>query len=533
MSEQDDQAVVRRGSAVADSPLVSVCLLVLADATLALRCLDSIAAAGNGTRVETVVVANGMSPEARRPLEAREDIVLVRCSTNLGFGGGSNLAARVASGAFLLFLNDDSVLADGYVARLLATAGTDPSIGAVAGMVLSAEGAVQEAGSVLWRDGWVEHIGGSGPEDEASFSFVRDVDYASANGLLVRRAAWQTVGGFDERYFPAYYEDVDLCMALREHGYRVAYDPRARLVHLESQSTGEAYRGFLLVRNRDRFADRWREELTAFPERPTVADGGAVARWSRAIHRANGGPPLLLAVAGPDVATSEQWWDEIERLAAGGWALTVLAAPDDSAEPADPAGPGRRDRLVELGVELRTGAPATAAGIFGRDWEAVLVPVDDPRPAPVLARPDGTVVPVVPVPVDRPSPGPATDAAIRAVARREPAPRHPAPAPASADPSLPTDGPEHTDLSGELAAMELAAAKADARVSHEFARWIEGELDRTRAALDKTRTALDETVEQLNQRVAYIEALPSVRLKTWVAGHAPRAARPRPDGGRP
>ena len=81
------------------------------------------------------------------------------------------------------------------------------------------------------------HVGAGLPADSTAYGYVRYADYISANGLLVDRHAWDAVGGFDERYFPAYYEDVDLCLALLDHGYRVAYEPRARLQHLESQST--------------------------------------------------------------------------------------------------------------------------------------------------------------------------------------------------------------------------------------------------------------------------------------------------------
>ena len=90
---------------------------------------------------------------------------------------------------------------------------------------------------MLWSDGWVAHVGAGLPADSTAYQYVRYVDYVSANGLLVDRQAWDAVGGLDERYFPAYYEDVDLCLALWDHGYRVAYEPRARLRHLESQST--------------------------------------------------------------------------------------------------------------------------------------------------------------------------------------------------------------------------------------------------------------------------------------------------------
>jgi cellulose synthase/poly-beta-1,6-N-acetylglucosamine synthase-like glycosyltransferase len=113
------------------------------------------------------------------------------------------------------------------------------------------------------------------------------VDYASANGLLVTRRAWDAVGGFDERYFPAYSEDVDLCLKLSAHGYRVRYEPRARLVHLGSQGTSRAYREFLLARNQQKLVDKWGRVLDRFEPPPRAySRPERQAAMERAINRA-------------------------------------------------------------------------------------------------------------------------------------------------------------------------------------------------------------------------------------------------------
>ena len=118
--------LVQRGSDVPGSPLVSICIPVLSDATLVLGCLDSLTEGSRWNECEAIVVANGMSEAARRVLEERDDIVLVRSGTNLGFAGGNNLAAAFARGRYLLFLNDDSTVATDCIAQLLATADQGP-----------------------------------------------------------------------------------------------------------------------------------------------------------------------------------------------------------------------------------------------------------------------------------------------------------------------------------------------------------------------------------------------------------------------
>ena len=253
-----------------------MCIPVVSNHGLIESCLDSLADSRPSVDTEVVVVANGLADDAVSSLRKREDIVLVFSAVNTGFSGGNNLAARFARGEFLLFLNDDSLVEAGFIDRLLRVVQGDPLIAAAGGKILSADGTLQEAGSVLWSDGWVAHVGAGLPAESPAYGDPRDVDYISANGLLVDRQAWDAVGGFDERYFPAYYEDVDLCLALLERGYRVVYEPQAQLRHLESQSTSAPFRSFLLVRNRAQLLTKWSTLLRTFPDHPDPIDVAAI-----------------------------------------------------------------------------------------------------------------------------------------------------------------------------------------------------------------------------------------------------------------
>jgi GT2 family glycosyltransferase len=383
--------LVQRGSDVPGSPLVSICIPVLSDATLVLGCLDSLTEGSRWNECEAIVVANGMSEAARRVLEERDDIVLVRSGTNLGFAGGNNLAAAFARGRYLLFLNDDSTVETDCIAQLLATADQDPRIGAVGCRILSADGSLQEAGSVLWSDGSTERVGVGLPAGTRRYSYVRDVDYASANGLLVTRVAWSAVGGFDERYYPAYCEDVDLCLALHGQGFRVVYEPRARLRHLESQSTTSRYRLFLLRRNRQQLVDKWEMDLAALGDPPETIDDSAI---ERSVHRARGSPRrLLLATPGVTKEAGAVTWGAVEALAAGGWAITVVSpavggGPDFSSDRST-----RADRMADLGVDLRADVDEVLR-TTGTDWDVVVTAATAPWRRPVI-RPDGTEAPIV------------------------------------------------------------------------------------------------------------------------------------------
>jgi GT2 family glycosyltransferase len=351
-------------------PVVSVCVLVLSDTALVTDCLASLTTTVRKGETEFVVVANGTSDGARQVLEERDDIVLVRSGTNLGFSGGCNLAAEVARGRYLVFLNDDSTVEAECIDQLVVTAESDRSLGAVGSRILSSDGSLQEAGSVLWSDGSTAHVGVGLPAGSTAYSYLRDVDYASANGLLVRREAWDAVGGFDEIFFPAYLEDVDLCMALRRHGYRVVYQPRARIRHLESQSTTTSYRRFLMQRNRRLFAEKWPTELIRFDDRPREVDATAV---DRAVHLARGSPRRLVVAIGTGGRAPDGMWSVTEELADAGWAVTVALTPARHGHSSHPVESDRMGRLSDLGVDVHHGSVRDLFAKSGADFEAVVV----------------------------------------------------------------------------------------------------------------------------------------------------------------
>src|SRR5487761_1478402 len=144
---------VTRGGNVPGQPAVSVIILVTDDTARLLTCLDSIRrTVDRSTRVEVIVLANGTAAAALRPLEAVDDIVLLRSDVNHGFGGGGNWAARFARADRLVFLNDDVVVQAGWLTGLTSAMDSDQRIAVVGSRVVLGDGRLQEAGSVVWRD---------------------------------------------------------------------------------------------------------------------------------------------------------------------------------------------------------------------------------------------------------------------------------------------------------------------------------------------------------------------------------------------
>jgi len=246
-------------------------MLVLDDAAAGARCLDSIAAAGGPSR-EIVVVANGTSDKGLEPLRGRDDHVLLRLAANTGFSGGCNLGGQIATADHLVFLNDDVVVEPGWLEPLVDAASREPDLGAVGSLVLFPDGRIQDAGGYVWRNGVTSRLGFGERGLPPGAAGEHAADYVSACSMLVPRRAWERAGGMDTRFFPAYYEDVDLCLRMHALGLRIICEPASRVRHDVGHSTEEGWRQFIITRNHARLMERWRDELVAHEE-PAELEG--------------------------------------------------------------------------------------------------------------------------------------------------------------------------------------------------------------------------------------------------------------------
>lgn len=169
------------------------------------------------------------------------EVEILANSRNLGFAGGMNVGLRhiiAASPPFdvAVLLNQDTLVDPGWLAGLLAQF-DEPQVAAVGSKIRYPDRRLQHAGALLaWPLGLVRHVGW-GETDQGQYESPRDYELLTGAALALRLAALVDVGLFDEGFWPAYYEDADLCWRLVRVGYRLVYAPAATLAHQESHST--------------------------------------------------------------------------------------------------------------------------------------------------------------------------------------------------------------------------------------------------------------------------------------------------------
>jgi GT2 family glycosyltransferase len=334
-----------------EAPIASILVLNQDNLEMLGQCLASIGRTLNGGAIpyEVIVLFQQTSRKSADAfLEKTHGVKKLHASLNLGFGGGNNFAARIANGKYLVFLNDDATVQDGWLEALVRTAEGDGRIGAVGSRILFPDGTLQEAGVVVWSDASCHPLGRGEPPGSLAYSYLRDVDYASANGLLVRRTTFDRAGGFDQRFFPGYYEDVDLCLTIRhELGERVVYEPRSVIAHRESATANRDpnFRAFLFQRHQARLVEKWGDTLASYPA-PQPDSKSAVAR---AVIRARGNPKQVLVVDDrvPRAGLGSGFGrtaDLLNDLSSAGYAVTFL--------PSDRGRLPLENPLAGLGIDL-------------------------------------------------------------------------------------------------------------------------------------------------------------------------------------
>ncbi len=212
------------------------------------------------TNVSTVVVENGDGASAA---VARNfpHVVVLEPGLNLGFAGGCNLAVAHTDASLIVLVNPDLEPEPNFVHAITAPL-RDEQVGIVGAKLRYPDGKIQHAGGYFTEPSMLAQHYGYGEEDRGQWNTLRDVPFVTGAALAMRSATWAALGGLDEAFVPAYYEDADVCWRTREHGLRVLYEPQAVAVHHEAAALGKGSAAYhrLYHRNRLRFVFKHRND---------------------------------------------------------------------------------------------------------------------------------------------------------------------------------------------------------------------------------------------------------------------------------
>ncbi|MBZ0115001.1 MAG: glycosyltransferase family 2 protein [Thermoanaerobaculia bacterium] len=223
--------------------------------------------------VELVVIDNSGTGTA----EGHPQVLYVTPPTNLGFGGGANLGIQVSRGEWILILNPDVRPVEGALRALLDAISEHPTCDGLAPRLIGEDGSPQwkwqlrplpRPTQLLCHTLWIDPV--RGPEGEPPTG--SRIEQPAAAALMLRRSALEAVGGFDPRFQPAWFEDVDLAARLNAAQRTFEYLPAATFVHgLGGSVSSLGYGPFLVAyyRNLERYLDvhagtRWRWILRPF-----------------------------------------------------------------------------------------------------------------------------------------------------------------------------------------------------------------------------------------------------------------------------
>ncbi|MBT8053074.1 MAG: glycosyltransferase [Xanthomonadales bacterium] len=271
-------------------PDVSIVIPVYNKWAYTAACLRSLAETENRARFEVIVVDDQSSDETAERLDGIQGLINLRNEHNLGFVGSSNRGAEAARGRYIVMLNNDTQVTDGWLDALVDTFERHPDTGIAGAVLVYPDGTLQEAGGIIFNDGSGWNYGKGDSQARPEYQYIREADYCSGACIMLKTALFRELGGFDSHYAPAYYEDTDLGFRVRAQGLKVRVQPAATIVHHEGITSGTdlnaGTKRYQEV-NREKFMQRWRQQLATHPG-PVNDPGNAVEIRRARDHRLSG-----------------------------------------------------------------------------------------------------------------------------------------------------------------------------------------------------------------------------------------------------
>ena len=241
-------------------PDVSIIIPVHNKFELTYHCIASLLFSRNECSYEVIVVDDCSDDKTTEIQDVIANVEVIVNQENLGFLRSCNKAAQHAKGRYIVLLNNDTEVGNGWLDEMLDVFERFEKVGAVGAKLIYPDGKLQEAGGIVWDNGQPWNLGRDGNPFDPQWNYVRQVDYLSGAALAVPKAVWEEVGGLSDEFAPAYYEDTDLAFKVRAAGYRTLYCPHAEVIHFEGMSHGrDTSTGFKKYQaiNAPKFCEKW------------------------------------------------------------------------------------------------------------------------------------------------------------------------------------------------------------------------------------------------------------------------------------
>lgn len=234
------------------------------------KCFESLAAHESHTDFRVVWVNNSAGITTDEwSFEPPTEVLTINLDTNLGWAGGLHVARANSTSEFLVWVQEDMEVQEGWLDALVEAADAHPEFAAFGSYARDRDGrpAGRAGGRATPHDS-VAHWNDSDTTEVNPPTAVTSFDWITSKGMLARVSAWDAIGGADPRLFPLNHVDKDYCTHLRAHGYAVALVPAARLFHIGSQASPGPFRSFLAEWQEPRFNEQWGEIVRAMEPAP-------------------------------------------------------------------------------------------------------------------------------------------------------------------------------------------------------------------------------------------------------------------------
>lgn len=217
---------------------------------------------------EVIVVNDNSDDRTANTLQQIDGIINITNEENIGFLRSCEKGIALSKGKYICLLNNDTIVLPNWLESMVQTLQEENNVGCVGSKLIYPYGLLQEAGGIIYSDGSGVNYGKYQHSKSAKFNFKRAVDYCSGASILFSKEDFISIGGFDKRYDPAYYEDTDLCFSIRHIlGKEVVYLPSSVVVHFEGVSSGKkAKKGNIKSYqelNKVKFIEKWKKELAS------------------------------------------------------------------------------------------------------------------------------------------------------------------------------------------------------------------------------------------------------------------------------